>query len=681
MSIETISKNTLFAALTMTLIACGGGSGNGNSVSSGGGSGGGGSGGSGAENLPPNIDSVKRQYYARGGDVVSLSVDGAGDPDGDPIVYTWTQVEGPPVDLEKSGDQYTFLAPETLGGSLITIRFKLRASDNASGGTEDFIIVHIVPDPVVDAGEDKTYTWDGNLFLRGGLQNPGADQDAGEWIKEYSWVQTSGPPVSIINSDSPFASFSRSDTDSYALLEFELTATNYVGVSDSDTVKIEVLHRDAPKLEVAFPPPAGGFVGSDIDVFGITWARGCLVWVFNPDGSFYCGTSNSLDRVTVDAGLGPVTVNLTGRYWRVENLPLPSGAGDITLTVEAVDAVGRNHIAKRNLTTSDTAVGGGAPLGRTVALASNYVEDYDLATNDFDTIYVLSESASGGEIGLVPVDFETGNRGTTISDFSDSGLGPLLTQPGHMVLDAAADRFYVSGEIGGNPGIISVDAETGERSLVSGGSTGAGPAFTTPHGLALGPGDTLLVADTDADAVLSVDLSSGDREELADAATGTPGVEAPMYLGWGRYEEDPDQETLLVAGNITGDTYLYSLDILSDPVTGSVFSQNSSSADEPDLAAEPQELLAIWWGGIYVLNGGDDSIVEIDPSGNRTLVAGGVTGSNTSFSPSLTNTKGMTYSGSKDYRVLYFAGGDGVSDNSTLYAIDPVSGDKVILSR
>jgi hypothetical protein len=66
--------------------------------------------------------------------------------------------------------------------------------------------------------------------------------------------------------------------------------------------------------------------------------------------------------------------------------------------------------------------------------------------------------------------------------------------------------------------VLSVNAITGARTLISGGGQGGGPAFARAHSVTTGvTGGSLMVRDQDYDgtgALIQVDLASGDRKVM-----------------------------------------------------------------------------------------------------------------------------------------------------------------------
>lgn len=623
-------------------------------------------------NIPPDASGIESRIVTQPGAVVQFNLDGAVDEDGQIAGYYWDQEYGPYVNVELTGDHYTLVAPDLEDSSFVELIYSLTIEDNDYATDSTRIYIYIVPEPVVSAGEDETFNGGSTANLSGAVENLDLwveTSGMSEWV-EYSWVQTAGPEVPITNADSASMTFPAPATNTPIFLEFELTATNYFGVSSSDTVEVEIVHPAAPDLNLEFPPPAGAFTGTDIDVFG-TAVSGCEV-VIQPDGNWYCGPPKAIQSVTVDAGLGAVNATLSNSVWRVENLEIPTDVPEVTITVTAEDAVGRARMAKAVLKKDDASVGAGDPLDEPVAVATSILGHIVRTTGpDFDTVFILTKSTSDGAVKLIPVAINSGNRGNTMIDFSDEQFGPVLTEPGHMVY--GYQEFYISSKSPAATGVITFNRYSLQRSFFSGEGAGNGPAFESPHGLAFGPDNSLLVADTEANTVFSVNTSTGDRIPLADQNSGGSGVESPLYVSWDEFD------TVAVSGHIPTDPYLYSIDLATAPISGTNLSKNSTN-NGPDLAPESQGVLSGGYGTLFVLNGGDDNILAVDSNGDTSLIADNVTGSETSFSP-LTSRKAFTSTGGIGYHVLYVVGGDGVSGRYTLYAVDPASGDKVVVSR
>lgn len=77
---------------------------------------------------------------ARVGDTVVLNGSGSYDPEGDAIVYVWTQVGGPPVTLRKDDSPKPEFEVESAG----TLRFELVVSDDLTASAPDTVEV-VVP--------------------------------------------------------------------------------------------------------------------------------------------------------------------------------------------------------------------------------------------------------------------------------------------------------------------------------------------------------------------------------------------------------------------------------------------------------------------------------------------------------------------------------------------------------
>ena len=118
--------------------------------------------------------------------------------------------------------------------TLITI-FVIAAC--GGGGSSEVIMdppppVGVNTPPTADAGDDFTAPVSQSISMAG----QGTDPENN--ISSFSWTQTSGPEVNLTNANSSTASFVAPNND--ATLEFDFTVTDSEGLSDTDTVVINV---------------------------------------------------------------------------------------------------------------------------------------------------------------------------------------------------------------------------------------------------------------------------------------------------------------------------------------------------------------------------------------------------------------------------------------------------------
>jgi len=116
---------------------------------------------------------------------------------------------------------------------------------------------------------------------------------------------------------------------------------------------------------------------------------------------------------------------------------------------------------------------------------------------------------------VLAVSLATGDR--TILTGGGVGTGPALAGVAGVRVDAASNTAWLL-----DPGLralVRVDGATGARTIVSDDATGTGPAFVDPVALDLVlDDDQALVADPGAGAIRVVDLINGDRGTVASGA-------------------------------------------------------------------------------------------------------------------------------------------------------------------
>jgi hypothetical protein len=182
--------------------------------------------------------------------LVTLNGTGSNDPDGDTLVYSWTQIDGIPVELDDpSSPNPSFTAPEVNSpGNVLT--FQLTVSDGNGGNatdTVDIIVNIVLVQPIADAGPDQTILEGSTVTLNGtGSYDPDGS------ILSFSWVQINGPLVELENTQSAVTSFIAPLVDIVGqTLTFELTVTDNDGQTSNDTISIIVNNLNVPPVAIA----------------------------------------------------------------------------------------------------------------------------------------------------------------------------------------------------------------------------------------------------------------------------------------------------------------------------------------------------------------------------------------------------------------------------------------------
>jgi DNA-binding beta-propeller fold protein YncE len=112
---------------------------------------------------------------------------------------------------------------------------------------------------------------------------------------------------------------------------------------------------------------------------------------------------------------------------------------------------------------------------------------------------------------VVAVNPATGERQVVAS--AEVGGGATLA-PQAITLDGAATRALVSNTLRGE--IVAVSLVDGDRTVVSSATTGSGPRYELPLGLAIDPSrGTIVTADPDAHAIFVATPDTGARVILS----------------------------------------------------------------------------------------------------------------------------------------------------------------------
>jgi hypothetical protein len=188
-------------------------------------------------NQPPSANAGPDQSVNEGA-VVTLNGSNSSDPDGFALSYEWSQISGTSVTLSNPyAAQPTFPAP-SVGTAGETLTFQLTVTDSGKLQARDSCIVNVVQitqPPVAEAGPDQTVNQGVSVTLDGS-----GSTDSNGGLLAYSWLQTSGAPVTLDNPGSAQPRFVAETGGVSSSLAFRLTVTDPAGLSASDKCSVTV---------------------------------------------------------------------------------------------------------------------------------------------------------------------------------------------------------------------------------------------------------------------------------------------------------------------------------------------------------------------------------------------------------------------------------------------------------
>ena len=188
-------------------------------------------------NYPP-IAVISSYETVTEGVTVYLDGSNSSDPEDGSVRYSWTQTDGPLVQLsDPTSATPTFIAPN-VDQNGATLNFTLTVFDSKGLSSSSNIIINVSWSniaPTANAGLDQEVMEGSTVTLSGVLSN-----DLDDGIKTYLWEQIQGKTVVLSNTSSIRTTFIAPPCESNGLeLAFQLTVTDS-GLQDSATVKITI---------------------------------------------------------------------------------------------------------------------------------------------------------------------------------------------------------------------------------------------------------------------------------------------------------------------------------------------------------------------------------------------------------------------------------------------------------
>jgi hypothetical protein len=173
------------------------------------------------------------------------------------LVYNWVQTAGPSVSLTDDGANASFTAPFLNDGgdtnASVTLTFALTVTDpNGASGTSsvNVVVANVDHAPTAVAGPNQAVN-EASLVTLNGSASSDPDGDS----LTYSWVQLSGPAVTLAGADTALPEFTAPFVNAAgATLVFQLMVNDGFGGTSSATTTVTVNNiNDPPNADHAQP--------------------------------------------------------------------------------------------------------------------------------------------------------------------------------------------------------------------------------------------------------------------------------------------------------------------------------------------------------------------------------------------------------------------------------------------
>jgi hypothetical protein len=198
---------------------------------------------------PPVADAGPDQSVVSGG-MVTLNGSASFDPDGDDLTYQWEQIDGPIVALsDDNSPTPSFRAPGALTGDIV-LKFALSVNDGIWTSFADEVTVRVLmgedPPPTACATYSPAEPRSGDTVTL-----DGSCSSDGQGPVTCAWMQTSGPPVTLVDPSACVTTFIAPQVLTSTNLGFTLTVTDNGSPPGTDSVDLMIAVLPANRPPVA----------------------------------------------------------------------------------------------------------------------------------------------------------------------------------------------------------------------------------------------------------------------------------------------------------------------------------------------------------------------------------------------------------------------------------------------
>ena len=478
---------------------------------------------------------------------VVFVLNGSGSTDRDVLTYQWRQVSGVNVQLNNA-NTHTATFDTEIDTHISILEFELRVSDTAGNSVTAMLSVAIdgILHPVSDAGRDVEAR-PGTIVLLDGSAS--VDPIGGDL--DYSWTQTGGETVNLLDSNKAVAKFTAPATTNVTkTLSFSLKVETY-SAHDTDEVNVHVIPQGIKPIADA---------GNNMRVDG-----GANV-TLDGTGSVGDGLSYSWQQST------GTRVTLIDSNTAMPSFIAPNNTRQVVLgfTLTVMDSAGVSDSDTIRITvghdappTADAGYNINAFIGTYVSLRGDGSDPEQralsyswtqtggnrvtLSNADSSVASFITPSTPSELTFMLTVMDPGGNSATdkmmvSVLD-NESEVPSVVADAGHYKIAYVNNTVSLDGESSQGTGLLYSWTQTSGTSITLSSSSAASPTFTAPSApsvltfnLIVSSGNT-----TDNDSVKITVIESSNDPPSADAGTDmTVSTREPVTLSGSGSDPDGD---------------------------------------------------------------------------------------------------------------------------------------------
>lgn len=248
------------------------------------------------------------------------------------------------------------------------------------------------------------------------------------------------------------------------------------------------------------------------------------------------------------------------------------------------------------------------------------------SSNGFDDWIASVPLAPGTNVLGVETEDVLGNRGAAVDSAAIERTSRLLIDPSGMAVTPDGATALVFDQVG--QAIVAIDIATGERTVVSDDSTGSGPALVDIDQLAVKPdGTEVLAVDTFEAALVAIDLATGDRRIVSGDSNGS-GERFDSLVGLAL---SPGGETAFVGDDVKNVVFAVNLATGARSILSGTSNAGMTFGAGPDFGDITALAFDTGDNGVLVVDQELQALFGVELSGDRFILADAGFGSGPDF--------------------------------------------------